>query len=154
MLADDYFRRHGVALRYGVTGTDISLYSLATAKQAIYPDRRYAQIPQELQARYTERLPDGGFRMAEALRRRICFAQFNILHAGSTPPGSMDLVYCQNVLIYFDRETRAKILNGLVRPLREGGMLILGAGEMVGWEHPQLTRAGSMDVLAFQRVTL
>lgn len=154
MLADDYFRRHGVVPRYGVTGTDISLHSLATAKQGIYPRRRLMQIPAELRQRYTEELPDGGFRLTESLRRRICFAQFNILNAASTPPGSMDLVYCQNVLIYFDRETRVKILDGLVRPLREGGMLILGAGEMIGWEHPQMTRAGSMDVLAFQRVTL
>lgn len=154
MLADDYFHRHGVSPRYGVTGTDISLYSLATARQAIYPQRRYAQIPPELRARYTEALPAGGFRMSEALRRRVCFAQFNILNAISAPPGSMDLVYCQNVLIYFTHETRVKILNGLVRPLREGGMLILGAGEIIGWEHPQMMRAGSMDVLAFQRTTL
>lgn len=154
MLMDDHCRKEGVPSRFGVIGTDISLYSLATAKQAIYPGRRLDQIPADFQARYTEALSAGGFRMIEALRRRICFAQFNILNASATPPGSMDLVYCQNVLIYFDREVRAKILNGLVRPLREGGLLILGAGEMVGWEHPQMARTGSMDVLAFQRVTL
>lgn len=140
MLADDYFRRHGVAPRYGVTGTDISLYSLATARQAIYPQRRYSQIPPAMRASYTEALDDGGFRMLDSLRRRVCFAQFNILHAASAPPGSMDLVYCQNVLIYFEQKTRVKILDGLIRPLRKGGMLILGAGEMIGWEHPQMRR--------------
>ena len=153
MLAAAYFQQHGVAPRYGVTGTDISLHSLATARQGIYPQRRYAQIPPELRVRYTEALPEGGFRMTDAVRRRVCFAQFNILNASSAPPGSMDLVYCQNVLIYFDQATRLKILDGLVRPLREGGMLILGAGEVLGWEHPQMMRAGSLDVLAFQRVT-
>jgi type IV pilus assembly protein PilK len=154
MLVDDYLGRHGVPTRFGVTGTDISLYSLATAKQAIYPDRRLTHIPSKYHARYTQKLPVGGFQMTDSLRRRICFAQFNILDVSCTPPGSMDLVYCQNVLIYFDRPTRARILDGLVRPLRPGGILVLGPGEMIGWEHPQMTRVGSMDVLAFQRVTL
>jgi type IV pilus assembly protein PilK len=154
MLADAYLARYGIPGRFGITGTDISLYSLATAKQGIYPSRRLPHIPAEYHARYTETLPAGGFRMAACLRRRVCFAQFNILDVSSAPPGSMDLVYCQNVLIYFDRETRARILNGLVRPLRPGGMLILGPGEMFGWEHAQMLRVSSTDVLAFQRVTL
>lgn len=153
MLIDDYLSRHGVPRRFGVTGTDISLYSLATAKQAIYPSRRLTHVPTGYHGRYIEPLPAGGFRMADCLRRRVCFAQFNILDASCTPPGSMDLVYCQNVLIYFDRETRARILDGLVRPLRPGAMLVLGAGEMIGWEHPQMTRVASTDVLAYQRVT-
>lgn len=153
MLADDYFRRCGVPLRYGVTGSDISLHSLATARQALYPKRRYEQIPPELRSRYTEQLPDGKFRIVDSLRWRACFAQFNILHAASAPPRSMDLIYCQNVLIYFDQPTRRKILDGLVQPLREGGVLILGAGEVIGWEHPLMTRTGSLDVLAFQRTT-
>lgn len=154
MLVDDYLTRARVPARFGVIGTDISLYSLATAKQGSYSDRRLTQIPPTYRARYTVPLPDGQFHMSDELRRRVCFAQFNILDASCTPPGSMDLVYCQNVLIYFDRKTRARILDGLVRPLRPGGMLVLGAGEMVGWEHPQMVRAGSTDVLAFQRVTL
>lgn len=153
MLMDHYCRNHEVPIRFGVIGTDISLYSLATAKQGIYPNRRLGQIPVDLQSQYTVPLSAGGFRMSDTLRRRVCFAQFNILDASATPPGSMDLIYCQNVLIYFDRAMRARILQGLVRPLRKGGLLILGAGEMVGWEHPQMARTGSMDVLAFQRVT-
>lgn len=153
MLMDDSCRKQDLPPRFGVIGTDISLYSLATAKEGMYPDRRHAQIPAEFRARYTEAMPAGGFRMIESLRRRICFAQFNILNASATPPGSMDLVYCQNVLIYFDRDVRMKILEGLVRPLRKGGLLVLGAGEMVGWKHPQMARTGNMDVLAYQRVT-
>jgi len=154
MLVDHALNEAGLPGLFGVIGTDISLYSLATAKQGAYPERRYKHIPPHLRERYTVRIPDakGGFQICGPLRRRVCFAQFNILDASCTPPGSMDLVYCQNVLIYFDRETRAKILNGLVRPLRRGGVLVLGAGEMIGWEHPHMERAGSPDVLAFRRV--
>lgn len=152
MLLDRALRGAGQGGFYGVTGTDISLYSLATARQGIYHDRRLKHIPEDLRRAYCEPLPEGGFRIADVLRRRVCFAQFNILDASCTPPGSMDLVYCQNVLIYFDRETRIKILDGLVRPLKPGGVLVLGAGEVLGWEHPAMERAGSHDVLAFRRV--
>jgi type IV pilus assembly protein PilK len=154
MLLDHGFTQAGLQSLFGVIGTDISLYSLATAKQGVYPDRRYKHIPPELRERFTERLPEmgNGFRVSDRLRRRVCFAQFNILDVSCTPPGSMDLVYCQNVLIYFDRETRAKILDGLVRPLRPGGTLVLGAGEMIGWDHPLMERAGVSEVLAYRRV--
>jgi type IV pilus assembly protein PilK len=153
MLIDRDFRARGTELRFGVTGTDISLYSLAAAKQAVYPPRRLTQIAPDLRERYCEPMAGGGFRIRDSLRRRVCFAQFNILDAGSTPVGSMDLVYCQNVLIYFDRETRVRILNGLVRPLRVGGTLVLGAGEVIGWSHPAMQRVGGLEVLAFRRIS-
>lgn len=153
MLLDDALRRAGKPRYYGVIGTDISLAALATARQGTYPQRRLRHIPEPLQKRYCEPLQGGdGFRISDDVRARMCFAQFNILDAFSSPPGSMDLVYCQNVLIYFDRATRVKILNGLVRPLKVGGALVLGAGEILGWEHPAMERAGSPDVLAFRRV--
>jgi len=154
MLVDYALSEAGLPQLYGVIGTDISLQSLSVARQGIYPERRYKHIPEYLRGRYTVPNADGkgGFQISAALRRRVCFAQFNILDASCTPPGSMDLVYCQNVLIYFDRETRAKILDGLVRPLRRGGVLVLGAGEMIGWEHPHMERTGDPDVLAYRRV--
>lgn len=152
MLIDRSLAEAGLDARFGVIGSDISLYSLATARQAVYLSRRAHNIEPALRERYCEPLEGGGFRICDRLRRRVCFAQFNILDAGSTPVGSMDLVYCQNVLIYFDRDTRARVLNGLVRPLRVGGVLVLGAGEVIGWKHPAMERVGGTDVLAYRRI--
>jgi chemotaxis methyl-accepting protein methylase len=152
MLIDSALMEAGVPASFGVIGTDISLYSLATAREGIYAERRIKQVPERFRHRYCERLEVGSFRMADRLRRRICFAQFNIRDVSTTPPGNMDLVFCQNVLIYFERESRLRILEGLVRPLRVGGSLVLGAGEVIGWEHPHMVRAGKPDVLAFKRV--
>lgn len=153
MLIDDALRKAEVTPLFGVTGTDISLYSLATAKQGMYHERRLRHIPEDYQKRYCQLLDSGGFKMADDLRRRVCFAQLNILEASSAPVGSMDLIFCQNVLIYFDKETRFRILDGLVRPLRQGGTLVLGAGEVIGWNNPIMQRAGGTNVLAFQRVS-
>jgi len=153
MVVDHGLRQAGQRLSYGVTGTDISLYSLAAARQAVYPPRRFHNIPAVLRDRYCEPLDKGAFRIRDSLRRHVCFAQFNLIDAASSPVASMDIVYCQNVLIYFDRDMRLRILDGLGRALRRGGVLILGAGEVIGWKHPAMERVGGPEVLAFRRIS-
>jgi chemotaxis protein methyltransferase CheR/type IV pilus assembly protein PilK len=64
----------------------------------------------------------------------------------------MDLIFCQNLLIYFERERREHIANQLAGQLRPGGVLVLGPGELVGWQHPQLERVRHPDTLAFRRL--
>ncbi|MGD8709035.1 MAG: CheR family methyltransferase [Ectothiorhodospiraceae bacterium] len=151
MILDRHLRREGQRPYYGVTGSDISLHALATARAGVYPERRLAGIPTLYRDEYCEPASGGRFRVAERLRRRSCFAQLNLLEADAAPLGGMDLIYCQNVLIYFDREHRMRILDGLAGHLRPGGTLVLGAGEIIGWSHPELERIGGPQVLAFRR---
>ena len=151
MLVDDFLTRNGIEAYYGIMATDISLFSLATARQAVYPERRLRDIPDPFKEAYCVPQGDSRFQIADRLRRRVCFAQMNILETASAPLGLMDIIYCQNLLIYFDRERRAAILKGLIRHLRPGGTLILGAGEMVGWTDPRLERIGASENLAFRR---
>ncbi|KAB7624476.1 CheR family methyltransferase [Alkalilimnicola sp. S0819] len=151
MVLDEAFLAERIRGYYAITATDISLYSLATGKEAAYPARRLNNIPEPYRSAYCEPLDGGGFRIMERLRRRTCFAFMNLLEVRHAPLAPMDLIYCQNVLIYFDRERREQILNGLVRHLRVGGLLVLGAGEMIGWSHPQMMRVADTDVLAFRR---
>lgn len=151
MLVDDYLKRSGVDAHYGVMATDISLFSLATARQASYTERRLRDIPESFRDAYCSPEGNSRFQIVNRLRRRVCFAQMNILETVRAPLGLMDIIYCQNLLIYFDRERRAAILRGLIGHLRPGGTLILGAGEMVGWSDPRLERIGAPEILAFRR---
>jgi type IV pilus assembly protein PilK len=73
------------------------------------------------------------------------------MHASRAPLRQLDLIYCQNVLIYFARERRGELLDGLARLLRPNGLLVLGPGEITGWSHPQLVRIGGRQTLAFLR---
>jgi type IV pilus assembly protein PilK len=61
------------------------------------------------------------------------------------------VIFCQNVLIYFRRERRIEIVNRLVDHLRPGGVLILGAGEIVKWKHPAMVPIVNEDVIAYRR---
>ncbi|WP_176763993.1 CheR family methyltransferase [Aquimonas voraii] len=137
--------------RFGITATDVSQAALAVARTAWYPKARLAEIPEAYREHAVESAEAGGFRVVERLRRRIGFACVNLLHATRAPLRQLDLIYCQNVLIYFARERRGELLDGLARLLRPNGLLVLGAGEVLGWNHPQLTRTSGRQTLAFLR---
>lgn len=64
----------------------------------------------------------------------------------------MDLISCHNMLIYFRRWRRRKILNNLADRLKPGGILIIGMGEIMEWDHPNLVRVEDDTVQAYRRV--
>lgn len=138
--------------RFGITATDVSQAALGVARSGWYPRSRFEEIPEPYRARSVEEV-EGGFKIIERLHRRIGFACVNLLHATRAPLRHLDLIYCQNVLIYFARERRGELLDGLARLLRPNGLLVLGAGEILGWNHPQLTRTSGRQTLAFLRNT-
>jgi type IV pilus assembly protein PilK len=153
MLIDDHLAKISDEYYFGITATDISQPALVHARAGVYQLRRMVDIDPVLQARYCECLVTDRFRIQEALRRRVCFSQLNALEAGDAPFGKMDLVYCQNLLIYFDRPRRVEIVNQLVSFLATGGMLIIGPGELLGWSHPEVERVRYEGTLAYRRVT-
>ena len=138
--------------RFGITATDVSQPALAVARQGRYPLARLEQVPQVYRGSSVERLDTDEFRIVERLRKRVGFACVNLLHASRAPLRQLDLIYCQNVLIYFARERRGELLDGLARLLRPNGLLVLGPGEVTGWHHPQLKRSGGRQTLAYLRV--
>lgn len=138
---------------FGVTGTDISLPVLAKCRSAIFGERRLQQVPEDWRQRYFQPLPSSkrDFQVVEALRERVCFAQMNIMQLEQSPLADMDVIFCQNVLIYFRRFRKRDILNHLAERLAPGGLLVIGVGEMVDWSHPLLERVARPDTLAWRR---
>lgn len=138
--------------RFGVTATDVSQPALAVARQASFPMSRLDEIPPAYRVDAIEPGPrNDQFRISERLRKRVGFACVNLLHASRAPLRKLDLIFCQNVLIYFARERRGELLDGLARLLRPNGLLVLGPGEVTNWNHPQLARTGGRQTLAYVR---
>lgn len=141
------------ARRFGVTATDVSQAAIVVARAAEYPLQRLVEIPGAYRDGI-ERLPDGDhFRIVERVRKRIGFACVNLLHASRAPLRKLDIIYCQNVLIYFARERRGEMLDALVGLLQPNGLLVLGPGEAPGWSHPQMRRTGGPQTLAYLRTS-
>lgn len=137
---------------YGITGSDISLASLATGRKGIYHARKLREVDPDITKRYFNRVDDTHFEVIPELRKRICFAHMNVLDMARIPVGKVHLIFCQNLLIYFDKERRIEILNNLVAHMLPGAALILGSGEILGWMPPELERIVYNDTLAFRRM--
>ncbi len=139
---------------FGVTGTDISLSALAKSRTAVYSARKLEQVEPALRERYFLSLSDDRFQVIPGLAARVCFARLNVLELANSPVSSMDVIFCQNLLIYFRRWRRREILNRLADCLAPGGLLVIGVGEVVGWQHPELLPVANDQVLAFTRKSL
>lgn len=141
-----------VGKRYAVTGTDISTIVLRKARAGRYQRRALEWVSPDYAVLGFDRSgPDGQLEIADLLRQRCCFSQVNILNLASCPLQSQHVIYCQNVLIYFRRWRRREILNVLAERLAPGGILVIGLGEMVDWQHPLLEPVHGSRVSAFVR---
>lgn len=134
---------------YGVTGTDISYPALASAREGIYHLRRLIGLSDAQRERHFQAVGDDYYQVMPAVRQRTCFVQGNVHDLRHAPNQLFDIIYCQNLLIYFQPERRRELLNQLVEHLRPGGMLVLAPGEVLRWHHPALTRIQNKQCLAF-----
>jgi chemotaxis methyl-accepting protein methylase len=151
MVLDTGLSQVGRSSYFGVSATDVSQPALSTGRQARYPTQKLREIPAEYAERYVQRIDDNHFTICDQVRRRVAFSVFNLLELDrrSLPP--LDLVYCQNVLIYFARDLRILLLDRLAALLRPGGVVILGSGEVMSYTNPMLERVTHRAVLAYRR---
>lgn len=137
---------------YGITGSDICLAALAKARRGIYPQARVAPIAEQcdLDDCMENALSGPGYsQFVSAIRRRMCFVQTNLMALEQAPFGNMDVIFCQNVLIYFRRERQLDVLNQLVERLNPGGLLVVGVGEVNQWQHSELERVPHDEIQAY-----
>ena len=137
-----------------VLATDICTRVLEKARSAIYPIEKSKEIPAEFLRAYM--LKGRGeqkevMKVSPEVHRLVRFARVN-LHADSYPIiGSFDLVFCRNVLIYFDQRSKQKVIAGILRHLTSTGLLIVGHSEHLGSTSPLLkTVAPTVYALASQ----
>lgn len=114
---------------FGVTGTDISLNALSKARDGQYGARRLEQLDDDLCQRYFLAQDDGRFKVVPNLAARVCCARLNVLELAKAPMSGMDVIFCQNLLIYFRRWRRREILNRLAERLVPGGLLVVGVAK-------------------------
>ena len=150
MAVDDHLRKLGCEFYLGVIASDISRGAIAIGRAGIYNKKQLQSIEPEWLKTYFEKLPDGRYQVVPELRQRVCFNQLNVVDMERAPMGAMDIIVCQNLLIYYDRARREQIVNNFVEHLTPGGILVLGVGELVNWSHPKLERLNYANTLAFR----
>lgn len=146
-------RRHALK-SFKIMATDISEQALSTARRGIYAPRRFDQIPDSLRERFSISLSTHESQVHPTLMSQVSFYRFNLMDLSTAPFRRLDVIFCQNVLIYFKKFDRRDILDALVQRLELGGILVLGPGEMLDWLHPHMRRINHSGTLAFERVKL
>lgn len=120
--------------RFEISATDICTEVLAKAKQAIYPEEMFLPVPADMAKRYARRSRDRArptIRLIPEIRQRVRFGHLNLMDEVYAIDDNMDVIFCRNILIYFDKETQRDVLSKLCRHLRPGGFLFVGHSETV-----------------------
>ena len=141
----------GQSTYFGVIGVDISYPSLAVAREGIYSTKQLDAIALSTRSCYFNPLPDDYYQIRDSIRQRTCFIQSNILELDTKLSQEYDVIYCQNVLIYFKQERKLRVIGQLVKRLKPGGMLVLGHGEITAVDNHKLTRVDNKHCLAYLR---
>ncbi len=146
MVINDCFELAALNPYYGITAFDLSVSALATARKARYAKRKIESVKAEEFKRYTKQTTDGNYEIVSRLRERVCFTQANIINHNNLPGVKVDVIFCQNLLVYFRRWLRRDILNAFTEHLKPGGILVTGLGEVTEWEHPKMQRITADEV--------
>jgi chemotaxis protein methyltransferase CheR len=118
--------------RFGVLATDISTAVLAKAANGIFKSEALAPVPKHLQRKYFMRSRDPAsdlLRAAPEVRDLIEFRRLNFMDADLAIAEAPEVIFCRNVIIYFDRPTQVRLLHKLVRNLVPGGYFFAGHSE-------------------------
>lgn len=115
-----------------IVATDVDTNVLAYAEAGIYPAERVEKLAAEIVKRFFLKgtgAQSGFVRVRPELRAMITFRQLNLLSDNWPIRGPLDVIFCRNVMIYFDKETQLKILQKFAPLLRPEGLLFAGHSE-------------------------
>ena len=137
VMAD--FAEQNSGFKFNILATDISTQALQTAVRAVYDMERVRVVPQFMKKKYLLRSKDSKkkmVRIAPELRRVVEFRRLNFMEEFHFQQ-PMDIIFCRNVVIYFDKPTQLRLFKKFCRSLRQGGHLFIGHSEsLAGMDLP------------------
>lgn len=122
---------HHNGIRATILATDISTSCLDTGRTGVYPIDKSKQIPEPILKQCFQkgtRHWNGMMRVKPEIKNRVRFERFNLL-SDPVPNRLFDIIFCRNVMIYFDNPTKERVVNKLCQALQKGGYFIIGGAE-------------------------
>jgi len=127
-------------VQYMVLATDLSTDVLQAARRGIYTEDVISPVPRDLQRKYVLVAKEAGrreVRISPRLRQKVGFARMNLMDEKYPVGDPMHIIFCRNVLIYFDKQTQAGVLSRLCDCLAVGGYMFIGHSESIsGFDLP------------------
>lgn len=111
-----------------ILGTDIAASALEKADKGVYTEKELAKLARTRRAAYFEQTATGG-RITQMMREMVVFRRLNLVRDSYPFRNRFDLIFCRNVLIYFDEDLQRNVVNAMLNYLTMGGHFIVGHSE-------------------------
>ena len=133
MTLEEYMAENKGAIDYKIIATDISTRVLGQAERGVYSEDRVSKVPPMLLQKYFRRgvrNASGYFKVKDSLGRNLLFQRINLMDEFLWQE-PMDIIFCRNVMIYFNIETQQELVDKFYRCLADGGYLFIGHSESI-----------------------
>ncbi len=135
MIISDFFAGQKGAWDTRILATDISSRSLAQAREAWYGTEDLDRLPAAWRKVYFTRPEQGKSRVLDSLKNEVIFRRFNLLEEHFPFAQKFQVIFCRNVMIYFDTETKRQLVKRFYEHTAPGGYLFIGQSESLNWEN-------------------
>ena len=150
MAMRSFYGAHYQDMDGGVLATDIAKRALQRGAEGVYRSETFRHIPQSWRDAYLQSVGDDSYRVIKAVRDDVMFRWLNLVGPMSALRGGFHVIFCRNVMIYFDAPTRERLVQSLARLLAPGGYLFIGhtddaefARKYLDQQRPAIFRKGS-----------
>ena len=138
MVMAEYFGSSLGQWDIGILATDISSTALSQARAGVYPAGRVNSVPAEYR-KYLTAAGEDSISVTDDVKRMVTFGRLNLMQESYPFKGRFHVIFCRNVMIYFDRQTRADLVRKFHRYMHSGAYLLIGHSETLGRDSPMLT---------------
>lgn len=129
MIIDEYFGPNKMGWDTKILATDISKGIIAAAQTGIYSQEKMKDLPEYWKKRYFKEHDSGHYILSEKIRNEVIFSNINLMDATYPFRKKMHAIFCRNVMIYFDNETKDRLAEHLYDITEPGGFLFIGHSE-------------------------
>lgn len=129
MVIDSFFGAAKCQWDTKILATDISTAVLERGQRGIYPNSQLNSLPGCWQTKYFSKIDDEYSTISEKIRKEVIFRRFNLMNAIFPFKKKFHLIFCRNVMIYFDADTKRNLVNRFYNHMESGGYLFIGHSE-------------------------
>ncbi|MDX9758760.1 MAG: protein-glutamate O-methyltransferase CheR, partial [Bacteroidota bacterium] len=137
--------------RYEVLGTDVNPSAIQRAREGVYRDWSFRDVPLDLHAAYFEQTAEGKHAVIARIKENTEFRVLNLVNTPTLFPSGFDIIFCRNVLLYFTRDKVNGVVQGFRRALREHGWLIPSLTETTLINNPGFEGARFGDATLYRK---
>lgn len=135
MVINDHLGLERSAWDATILASDISENVLAMGRRGIYPEEEMRNLSEKFKRAYFSAVEPGLYQISEDLRRQVIFANINLMAERFPFRKPFHIIFCRNVMIYFDSATRERLSNHFLQWLMPGGYLFIGLSETLSNLH-------------------